>query len=145
MSSHITYNFHQAASVSASDGTPDVFGSVKSENVWQLDPEGDRTLLCLGCQDKDSLEESLGHTSTIKVSVINECEGSSLRLQHWLVLGDCSSLSRKWWQSFRSNQTSFVVLTFQLSMAFRIETEPSVVPWESLGLLETFMPPKVST
>ena len=68
--------------MSASDGAPDVFGSMKSENIWQLDPESDHTLLCLGCQNEDSLEESLGHTSTIEVSVINECEGSSLRLQH---------------------------------------------------------------
>ena len=64
--------------MSASDGAPDVFGSMKSENIWQLDPESDRTLLHLGCQDEDSLEESLGRTSTIEVSMINECEGSSL-------------------------------------------------------------------
>ena len=70
MSSNITYDFCRAASVSASDGAPDVFGSMKSENVWQLDPESDHTLLHLGCQDKDSLEESLGCTSTIEVSVI---------------------------------------------------------------------------
>ena len=70
MSSHITYDFRRAASVSASDGAPDVFGSMKSENVWQLDSESDRTLLRLGCQDEDSLEESLGRTSTIEVSVI---------------------------------------------------------------------------
>ena len=82
MSSHLTFNFRRAASVSASDGAPDVFGSMKSENVWQLDPESDHTLLCLGCQNEDSLEESLDRTSTIEVSVINECEGSSLRLQH---------------------------------------------------------------
>ena len=78
MSSNITYNFCRAASVSASNGAPDVFGSMKSENVWQLDPESDRTLLRLGCQNEDSLEESLGRLSTIEVSVINECEGSSL-------------------------------------------------------------------
>ena len=70
MSSHLTFDFRQAASVSASDGAPDVFGSMKSKNVWQLDPESDHTLLCLRCQDKDSLEESLGRTSTIEVSVI---------------------------------------------------------------------------
>ena len=78
MSSHITYDFHRAASISASDGAPDVFGSMKSENVWQLDPESDCTLLRLGCQDEDSLEESLGRMSTIEVSMINKCEGSSL-------------------------------------------------------------------
>ena len=78
MSSHLTFNFHRAASVSASDGAPDVFGSMKSKNVWQLDPESDCTLFHLGCQDEDSLEESLGCMSTIEVSMINECEGSSL-------------------------------------------------------------------
>ena len=77
MSSHITYDFHRAASVSASDGAPDVFGSMKSENVWQQDPESDRTLLRLGCEDEDSLEESCGCKSTIEVSKIYECEGSS--------------------------------------------------------------------
>ena len=77
MSNHLTFNFRRAASVSASDGAPDVFGSMKSENVWQLDPEGDHTLLCLGCEDEDSLEESRGRKSTIEVSEIYECEGSS--------------------------------------------------------------------
>ena len=81
MSSHITFDFHRAASISASNGAPDVFGSMKSENIWQLDPKSDCTLFCLGCQDKDSLEESLGCMSTIEVSVINKCEGSSLQLQ----------------------------------------------------------------
>ena len=38
MSDHLTFNFCRAASISASDGAPDVFGSMKSENVWQLDP-----------------------------------------------------------------------------------------------------------
>ena len=78
MSSNITFDFHRATSVSASDGAPDVFRSMKSENVWQLDQDSDCTLLHLGCQNKDSLEESVGQTSTIEVSVINECEGSSL-------------------------------------------------------------------
>ena len=82
MSSHLTFDFCQAASISASDGAPDVFGSIKSENIWQLEPESDHTLLHLGCQDKYSLEESLGRTLTIEVSMINKCEGSSLRLQH---------------------------------------------------------------
>ena len=77
MSDHLTFDFRRAASISASDGAPDVFGSMKSENVWQLDPESDRTLLCLGCEDKDSLEESRGRKSTIEVSEIYECEGSS--------------------------------------------------------------------
>ena len=77
MSDHLTYDFCRAASVSASDGTPDVFGSMKSENIWQLDPESDHTLLCLGCEDEDSLEESRGCKSTIEVSEIYECEGSS--------------------------------------------------------------------
>ena len=77
MSSHLTYNFRRAASVSASDGAPDVFGSLKSENVWQLDPERDLTLLRLGCEDENSLEESHGRKSTIEVSEIYECEGSS--------------------------------------------------------------------
>ena len=63
--------------ISASDGAPDVFGSMKSENVWQLDPESDRTLLRLGCEDEDSLKESRGRKSTIEVSEICECEGSS--------------------------------------------------------------------
>ena len=81
MSSHLTFDFCRAASVSASDGAPDVFGSMKSENIWQLDPESDHTLLHLGCQNEDSLEESLGRMSTIEVSMINKCEGSSLRLQ----------------------------------------------------------------
>ena len=70
MSDFLTYDLRRAPSVSASDGAPDVFGSMKSENVWQLDSESDHTLLCLGCQDEDSLEESLGQTSTIEVSVI---------------------------------------------------------------------------
>ena len=82
MSNFLTYNFRRAASVSASDGALDVFGSMKSENVWQLDPESDRTLLCLGCEDEDSLEETRGRKSTIEVSEIYECEGSSFRLQH---------------------------------------------------------------
>ena len=77
MSDHLTYNFRRAASISASDGAPDVFGSMKSENVWQLDPKSDHTLLCLGCEDEDSLEESRGRKSTIEVSEIYECEGSS--------------------------------------------------------------------
>ena len=81
MSDHLTYNFHRAASISASDGAPDVFGSLKSENVWQLDPESDRTLLRLGCESEDSLEESRGRTSTVVVSEIYECEGLSFRLQ----------------------------------------------------------------
>ena len=77
MSDHLTFDFCQAASISASDGAPDVFGSMKSENVWQLSPESDRTLLRLGCKDKDSLEESHGRKSTIEVSEIYECESSS--------------------------------------------------------------------
>ena len=77
MSDHLTFDFRQAASISASDGAPDVFGSMKSKNVWQLDSESDRTILRLGCEDEDSLEESRGHKSTIEVSEIYECEGSS--------------------------------------------------------------------
>ena len=77
MSDHLTFDFRRAASVSASDGAPDVFGSMKSENVWQLDSESDRTLLCLGCEDEDSLEESHSRKSTIEVSEIYECEDSS--------------------------------------------------------------------
>ena len=77
MSDYLTYDFRRATSVSASDGAPDIFGSMKSKNVWQLDPESDRTLLRLGCDDEDSLEESRGRKSTIEVSVIFECEGSS--------------------------------------------------------------------
>ena len=77
MSNYLTFNFHRAASISASDGAPDVFRSMKSENVWQLEPESDRTILRLGCEDEDSLEESRGHKSTIEVSEIYECEGSS--------------------------------------------------------------------
>ena len=50
---------------------------MKSENVWQLDPESDRTLLRLGCENEDSLEESHSRKSTIEVSEIYECEGSS--------------------------------------------------------------------
>ena len=60
MSDHLTFDFCRAASISASDGAPDVFGSMKSENVWQLDSESDHTLLRLGCEDEDSLEESRG-------------------------------------------------------------------------------------
>ena len=70
MSVNVAYNFAQAASVSARDGTPDVFGSMKSENVWQLDPESDCVLFCLRCEDEDSLEETVGCTSTIEVSMI---------------------------------------------------------------------------
>ena len=77
MSDFITYNSRRAPSISASDGAPDVFGSLKSENVWQLDPERDLTLLRLGCENEDSLEESRGRKSTIEVSEIYECEGSS--------------------------------------------------------------------
>ena len=77
MSDFITYDSRRAVSVSASDGAPDVFGSMKSENVWQLDPERDLTLLRLGCEDEDSLEETRGRKSTIAVSEICECEGSS--------------------------------------------------------------------
>ena len=77
MSDFLTYNFRRAPSVSASDGAPDVFGSMKSENVWQLDPERDLTLLRLGCESEDSLEETRGRKSTIEVSEIYECEGSS--------------------------------------------------------------------
>ena len=77
MSDHLSFDFRRAASISASDGTPDVFGSMKNENVWQLDPERDLTLLRLGCKDEDSLEESRGCKSTIEVSEIYECEGSS--------------------------------------------------------------------
>ena len=77
MSNFLTFDFRRAASVSASDGTPDVFGSMKNENVWQLDPERDLTLLRLGCESEDSLEESRGRKSTIEVSEIYEYEGSS--------------------------------------------------------------------
>ena len=77
MSDHLSYNFRRSPSISASDGAPDVFGSLKSENVWQLDPERDLTLLRLGCENEDSLEESRGRKSTIEVSEICECEGSS--------------------------------------------------------------------
>ena len=77
MSDHLTFNFRRAASISASDGAPDVFGSMKHENVWQLNSESDRTLLHLGCEDEDSLEESCGYKLTIEVSEIYECEGSS--------------------------------------------------------------------
>ena len=77
MSDFLTYDFHRGTSISASDGAPDVFGSMKSENVWQLDPERDLTLLRLGCESENSLEESRGRKSTIEVSEIYECEGSS--------------------------------------------------------------------
>ena len=77
MSDFITYDSRRAPSISASDGAPDVFGSMKNENVWQLDPERDLTLLRLGCENEDSLEESRGRKSTIEVSEIYECEGSS--------------------------------------------------------------------
>ena len=77
MSDFLTFNFRRAASISASDGAPDIFGSMKSENVWQMNPESDRTLLHLGCEDENSLEESCGCKSTIEVSEIYECEGSS--------------------------------------------------------------------
>ena len=70
MSVNVTYNFARAASVSARDGAPDVFGSMKSENIWRLDSESNCVLLCLGCEDEDSLEETIGHTSTIEVSMI---------------------------------------------------------------------------
>ena len=77
MSDFLTYDLRRATSISASDGAPDVFGSMKSENVWQLDPERDLTLLRLGCENEDSLEETRGRKSTIEVSKICECEGSS--------------------------------------------------------------------
>ena len=77
MSDFLTYDLRRAPSVSASDGAPDVFGSMKNENVWQLDPERDLTLLRLGCESEDSLEESRGRKSTVEVSEIYECEGSS--------------------------------------------------------------------
>ena len=77
MSDFLTYDSHRAISISASDGAPNVFGSMKSENVWQLDPERDLTLLRLGCDSEDSLEETRGRKSTIEVSEIYECEGSS--------------------------------------------------------------------
>ena len=77
MSDFLTYDLRRATSISASDGAPDVFGSMKSENVWQLDPERDLTILRLGCESEDSLEESRGRKSTIEVSEIYECEGSS--------------------------------------------------------------------
>ena len=77
MSDFLTYDLRRVPSVSASDGAPDVFGSMKSENVWQLDPERDLTLLRLGCESEDSLEEVRGRKSTIEVSEICECEGSS--------------------------------------------------------------------
>ena len=77
MSDFLTYDLRRATSISASDGAPDVFGSLKSENVWQLDPERDLTLLRLGCEDEDSLEETRGRKSTLEVSEIYECEGSS--------------------------------------------------------------------
>ena len=77
MSDFLTYDLRRATSISASDGAPDVFGSMKSENVWQLDPERDLTLLRLGCEDENSLEETRGRKSTIEVSENYECEGSS--------------------------------------------------------------------
>ena len=77
MSDFLTYDLRRATSISASDGAPNVFGSMKNENVWQLDPERDLTLLRLGCESEESLEESRGRKSTIEVSEIYECEGSS--------------------------------------------------------------------
>ena len=77
MSDFLNYDSYRASSISASDGAPDVFGSMKSENVWQLDPERDLTLLRLGCEGEDSLKEVRGRKSTIEVSEIYECEGSS--------------------------------------------------------------------
>ena len=77
MSNFSTYDSRRAPSISASDSAPDVFGSMKDENVWQLDPEQDRTLLRLGCESEDSLEEVRGRKSTIEVSEIYKCEGSS--------------------------------------------------------------------
>ena len=77
MSDFLTYDHPRATRISARDGAPDVFGSMKSEYVWQLDPDRDLTLLRLGCEDEDSLEESRGRKSTIEVSEIYECEGSS--------------------------------------------------------------------
>ena len=77
MSDFISYDSRRAPSISATDGAPDVFGSMKSENVWQLDPERDLTLLRLGCESEDSLEETRSRKSTIEVSEIYECEGSS--------------------------------------------------------------------
>ena len=91
MSDFLDFSGHRATSISASDGAPDVFGSLKSENVWQLDPEQDRTLLRLGCESEDSLEETRGRKSTIEVSEIYECEGSSFLTAALTRLDDRSS------------------------------------------------------
>ena len=55
MSDFLTYDLRRATSISASDGAPDVFGSMKNENVWQQDPERDLTLLRLGCESCQGL------------------------------------------------------------------------------------------
>ena len=74
--SGVTNNTLCGISISASNGAPDVYGSMMMENIWQVD--GNEETPCpthhSGCESANSLEENHGHVSSIEVSVIFEPE-----------------------------------------------------------------------
>ena len=74
--SGVTSNTLHDVSLSAGNGTPDVYRSMMAKNVWQVD--GNEEVPCsihhLGCESVNSLEENHEHTSSIEVSVSLEQE-----------------------------------------------------------------------
>ena len=65
-----------SVSILASNGTPDVYGSMIMENIWQVNGEEEcpHSIRRLGCESANSLEENHRRTSSIEVSVIFEQE-----------------------------------------------------------------------
>ena len=74
--SGVTNNTLCGVSISASDGAPDVYGSMMMENIWQVNGEEEVPCLIhhLGCELANSLEENHRQVSSIEVSVIFERE-----------------------------------------------------------------------
>ena len=74
--SGVTNNTLRGISISASDGAPDVYGSMMMENVWQVDgkEECPCSIHCLGCESANSLQENHGQGLSIEVSMIFEWE-----------------------------------------------------------------------
>ena len=74
--SGVTNNTLHGISISASNGAPDVYGSMMMENIWQVNGEEEMpcSICCLGCESANSLEENHGHVLSIEVSMIFEWE-----------------------------------------------------------------------
>ena len=58
--SSVTNNTLCGVSISTSNGTPDIYGSMMMENIWQVDgnKEVPCSIHCLGCESANSLEEN---------------------------------------------------------------------------------------